>query len=129
MPDGVELLGLRDLSASFAKLGADARKVLQTELKTVAAPVQRAAETETRQNISNIGPRWGLMRIGITRRSAYIAPKERSRKSRQNRRLRRPNLAGLLMDSMEQALQQQTPTVERAVDRALDRLTRDWESG
>lgn len=125
MPSPVELTGLRDLSRSFSKLGKDADGVLKSELVQVGVPVQRAAETLAVQRIHHIGPRWSLMRVGVTRSSVYVAPKQR--RSRRNSRRARPNLANLLMDkAMAPALDQQSPNVERALNRALDRLAGDW---
>lgn len=118
----VKVRGLRDLQRAFRV----ADKVLQVELRDAlrdaAEPVRRDAESLARSSIRNIGEAWPQMRVGVTTRVVYVAPKQRSRGRK------RPNLAGLLAGrAMEPALERNRHDVEQRVGRALDVVGAAWE--
>ena len=72
-------------------------------------------------------PKWAQMRIGVTQTLVYVAPQQRGIKSRTDRRLRRPNLADLLMGrAMQPALDKNVSRVEVGVGLALDKVVRKW---
>lgn len=100
--------------------------VLKTELRgflrEAAEPVQARAQSLAVEKIRNIGPRWSLMRVGVTTAGAYVAERQRGLKGPHPRR--RPNLAGLLVDrALEPALQENHDRVVAALERGLDRIT------
>jgi hypothetical protein len=120
--------GLGDLQRAFATAGKQASKELREGLKDVAEPIRIDAEHRAVDEISRIGPSWQRMRAVTRRNVVYVAPVERGRQSRRNPRLRRPNLAGLLMDkAMEPALEAHTEEVVERFDRLLVQLGTDWE--
>jgi hypothetical protein len=122
--------GLRELSAAFAHTDREARLGLRRGLREVAEPVRRDAEQLAAQKISHIGVRWPRMRIGVTRNLVYVAPRQRGIKATGDRRLARPNLAGLLMDqAMQPALDRNSPEIEHRVDRLFDHLADDFNRG
>jgi hypothetical protein len=114
--------GLTALQGAFSSFGREASAELKTELRTVAEPVRRDAETLAREKIRNIGPTWSQMRVGVAIDSVYVAPKQRGvRRGRDPRK--RPNLFGLLLgDALEPALNQNEGTIIAGVEAMLDRL-------
>ena len=115
--------GLADLQRALKTADKNVRLGVRRELRQVAEPVRADAQELAAAEIRNIGPAWSRMRTGVTRRVVYVAPRQRSRASRTNPRLRRPNLAGLLMgQAMEPALQRHQPQIEREMEQMLDRV-------
>ena len=120
----VYVRGMRELSRAFAYADRDSRRELREAFKEVAQPVARDAEGLAVARIPRMAssPRWSLMRVGVTRTTVYVAPKQRGLRNRADPR-RRPNLADLLMGrAMEPALEQNQHEIEVAVEHALDRL-------
>ncbi len=120
--------GLRDLNRAFALADKETAKGLRKTLRAVAEPIRAESETRSVAAIPRVGLPWSRMRIGVTQKVVYVAPREKGRASRSNRSLRRPNLAGLLMDrAMEPALNANVALVERSVDAMLQDVGRQWE--
>jgi hypothetical protein len=121
-PNGsVRLKGLAELQRSLSKVNRGAAKRVRDELRDVAEPIRSDAEHRAGAEIRNIGPRWGRMKIGARTRSVYIAPA-----TRPGRGSPRPNLGRLLLSrAMLPALNSRRRQVERRVEAALDRLTRE----
>lgn len=130
----IRVRGLRDLQRAFALADKRLAKDLRVRLAEAAEPVRYDASQLAGKRIRNLlSPTaevdWSAMRVGVTRSVVYVAPVERGRRSRANRRIRRPNLATLLMGrAMEPALQRNLGTVETAVGRALDTVGQAWEA-
>jgi len=126
----VVVRGIRELSAAFAKADRDVRLGWRHGLRDIAEPVRRDAEQLAVQEISHIGPRWARMRIGVTRRVVYVAPRQRGIKATGDRRKARPNLADLLMDrAMEPALHTHEHQIEAATEQLLDHMANDFNRG
>lgn len=124
---GVAVKGLRDLNRALAKADKQTRLGVRKELRDTAEPVRREAEHLADARIRNIGPRWGRMRVGVTRSSVYIAPRTRAVGRGQRRR---PNLAGLLMErAMEAALERNRSHVEWSLEQMLDRVADRFNRG
>lgn len=124
----VAVKGLRELDAAFKAADKALQRELRTGLKAVAEPVRADAERLAVANITRIGLPWSRMRVGTLARGTYIAPRERGAKGRGNQRLRRPNLAGLLLgQAMEPALERNQGRVVDGVDRLLDTVALAWE--
>lgn len=115
--------GLAGLQRAFSRAGRDISKDLRSTLQDAAEPVRADAELLARLSIARIGIPWSQMRIGVTSRSVYVAPKQRSRRARRDQRLRRPNLSPLLLN------RSMIPAVRKNQERILhdvDRLTREF---
>lgn len=126
---GVRVQGLAELEKAFKLAGPVANKGLRLALREVAEPVRRDAEALARGRITRIGVPWSQMRVGVTQRFVYVAPKQRGVKSRTDRRFRRPNFFDLLMGrSLEPALERNTALIETGLGHALDTVGRAWES-
>ena len=120
--DGLRVQGLRELEQAFARFGAAEKKMLAGVLASAAEPVRERAQELASHNITNIGPRWEQMKVGVTTKLVYVAPRARRRRGSP-----RPNLAGLLMDkAMQPALDEKAPEVESLLDVALGELGDEW---
>lgn len=103
-------------------------------MERVARPVQLEAQRLAATEISGIrrtnltsGGEWALMRIGVTSKLLYVAPKKRGNK--QGAKKRR-NLAPLLMGkAMEPALDANRHRFESDIEDALDRMARHFNGG
>ena len=123
--DSIRVEGLRDLNRVLAQAPKDVRREVRAAERAVGEPVRSAAQQKAVTNIRNIGPKWGLMRVGVTTKAIYVAPKARRRGGSP-----RPNLAGLLLDrAMVPALEENTAEIVERFDRVLDVLERRWAVG
>lgn len=119
----VVVRGYRELARTFGRLGPELKKELRVELLRAGEPVRADAERLAASEISNIeaGDVWARMRVGVTSRSVYVAP--RARRRRRGPRWKRPNLAvRLLDDAMVPALDANRQQTVANLERMLDRL-------
>lgn len=123
---------LAQIQRDLARSAPLVEKGLQVGLREAAVPVKRDAERLARSQIRRMGatpiqpPPWSLTRIGVTRRGAYIVPRERGTQSRRDRSKRRPNFAELMLTrSYEPALEQNKAAVLAIVDRTIDTALAD----
>lgn len=124
--EGVRLEGLRELTRAFKKADRTLAAELRVGLHAAAEPVRADAERLAVEAIPRIGVPWSRMRVGVTTREVYVAPRQRG--SRIPHR-RRPNLAALLLGrSMVPALNDNRQAVIRGVDAVLGSVGRAWES-
>jgi hypothetical protein len=127
----VVVKGLRELQFAFAHADRQTRLGLRTGLRHVAEPVQRDAEQLAASLISGMArsPRWSRMRIGVTRRLVYVAPRQKGARGRGNPR-GRPNLADLMMErAMQPALERNEAYIERSVEELLDHVADGFNEG
>jgi DNA-binding Lrp family transcriptional regulator len=116
MPGTVTIRGLRELQRDLRRANKDIAGELKDALSKVGEPVRVLAESNAASEISHIGPRWSRMRLGVTTKVVYIAPKSRRRGGPP-----RANLAALLRDkAMEPALESETGHVVAAIEDMLD---------
>ena len=103
-------------------------KELRKGLQEAAEPIRVDAEQLAESRIPRIGFEWSRMRVGVTRTSVYVAPQQRGVKSKVNERLRRRNLADLLIGrAMIPALDANIADVSEAIDDVLATVGRAWE--
>lgn len=128
MPAAGETLrveGLAELQRAFKAADRSLSRELRGALRDVAEPVRADAEGLAVSGIPTVGLPWSRMRVGVTRHSVYVAPRQRG--SRDPRR-RRPRFAGLLLNrAMLPALQRNERRVEAAVEQMLGEVGRVWE--
>lgn len=123
MPVVVE--GLSDLQKAFRVADKSAQRELRASLKKVVEPVRQDAERLAVAGIPRVGLPWSRMRVGVTTRTVYVAPKQRGSRHQERRR---PNFAGLLLErSMLPALRANEREVMVEMDRMLGEVGRDWE--
>lgn len=129
MTQPIRVEGLRELQRAFKAADATLQKNLREGLRAAAEPVRASAETLAVEKIARIGVPWSRMRVGVTQREVYVAPRQRGQKGR-DQRLRRPNLFDLLMGrALQPALDQNIAKVERQLERLLDAVGSSWERG
>lgn len=123
----VAVRNLRQFQALCAAAGKEASKQTRDALRGVAEPVRADAEALATSRIRRIGPRWGRMRVGVTRSSVYVAPRQKGVRSRGADPRRRPRFATLMEErAMDPALKQNESRIERSVEEAFDDLARRW---
>jgi DNA-directed RNA polymerase subunit L len=126
----VSVKGLRELNRAFARADKRLKREKNDALKDAAEPVRQDAETLAAANISRIGIPWSQMRIGVTQRVVYVAPKQRGVTSRGNARMRRPKFGTRLMDeAMQPALDADHQKVVDNLEDVLRTVSREWERG
>jgi hypothetical protein len=118
----IAVSGLAELVRAFDVLEGKTKSEVRDALVKAGEPVRSAAEQYAVADIRNIGDQWSQMRLGITPRMVYIAPRMRSRR----RASKRKNLAVLLLDrSMWPAAARHEHEVLDGLEHAIDDLTRE----
>ena len=115
----VEIEGLREFQRNLAKINRGAAGAVRKGIRRAASPVAKHVETVTVRDISNVGPQWSRMRIGAPAGQVYIAPRARNRGGSP-----RPNMAGLLGQSMRSGVRDKRTEFIRDVQREFDDLAR-----
>ena len=117
--------GLGDLQRAWAVADKETSKELRASLRSAAEPVRADAQALATHAIRRNTPEWSRMRVGVTRRMVYVAP--RARGTRQ-RNLKRPKFADVLArEAMQPALDRNIRTVNERVDDALANVGHKWE--
>lgn len=91
--EGVRVEGLRQLQSSLKNMGSEYATQFRVQLRGVGEAVRTLAEQKASSEISHIGPDWFRMRLGVTTKVLYVAPRQRRHDGSP-----RPNLGGLLME-------------------------------
>lgn len=117
MAAAVHVEGLAEMNRAFARLDRDIKTKKTGELKKLVEPPRSAAEDNALSNISNIGSVWSGMRVGTSTSLVYIAPKARRRGGSP-----RGNLAGLLMDAMQSAVDEHQEQIVEGLEHWLSKL-------
>jgi hypothetical protein len=115
---------LADLNRAFKVASSEMGKDFKTALRTAAEPVAKDAERRgLQEGIGRSNIRWNEMRIGVTTKSVYIAPRNRRTVG-----TRRRNFAGLLLGkAMEPALDANIEKVVQEADDAIRDMSKAWE--
>lgn len=120
--------GLKELTRTFNRAPADAKRAYRSELRTIGEPTRMTAETLAMSTIRRIGPTWSKMRTGVTTRLVYVAPRQKGVRGRGPNPKRRPKFGTLLMDrAMQPALDRNRHRIETDFDEMLDRLVVKWD--
>ena len=123
----VHVEGLAQLDRAFKQADAKLHRELRGSLERAAEPVRADAERLAAAGIRRIGLPWSQMRIGVTARSVYVAPKHRGARGRTRKR---PNLAVLLLGrAMLPALERNQAEVVARADAALAQAEHVWGRG
>lgn len=121
----VRIRGLRELNRAFRVADRSLRLRWRAEQRAIGEPIAQLAQSLAVEKIRRmpLSADWAAMRVGVTTKVVYVAPRSRNRGGR-----KRPNLATLLMErAMLPALERRADDTERAVGRLLDRMADDWE--
>lgn len=121
----IRVRGLTDLNRAFKVADKSLRTNWRREQRAIGEPVATMAQALALGRISGLASSstWAQMRVGVTTRVVYVAPKNRRRTGSA-----RKNLAPLLMErAMLPSLQANEENTIRKVDMLLDRMGHDWE--
>lgn len=127
----IRVEGLREMNRAFARADKRLKKELTGRLREAAEPVRSDAERGVVSEIRNVreGDKWSKMRVGVTQRLVYVAPKQRGVKSKARAQHRRPNLAQAMLDPFDKALAGNRDRVVRDVDDLLAEIGTEWGRG
>lgn len=118
----IRMHGLKELQRACKDSDKETRLGVRRKLREAGEPVRAEAERTGPLEISNLGPKWGQMRIGVTSSTVYVTPKARRRGGSP-----RPNLGRRLQTVMEDALEAKSADVESKLEEALDDIAeRHW---
>lgn len=121
----VVVQGLAELSRAFAAADRALSRELRKGLRDAAEPVKADAQTLALERIPHMTTDWSRMRVGVTRTSVYVAP--RNRGSRSGTRKRR-NLFDLIAGrSLEPALEDNVGDVTQRLDGVLATVGQAWD--
>lgn len=131
MANAVRIEGLRELERAFKLYGRGLEKGLREAMEAGAEVVKPDAQSLTRSALKPVPPNgvdWSLMRVGVAKRVAYIAPQQRGNRSRRpSSRARGAKFKARVMgQALEPALEKNTSRVEREFVDALVDLARAW---
>lgn len=121
----IRIEGLRELERAFKLYGNGLEKGLREAMTAAAEPVKSDAQTLARSAIEVVNVDWSSMRIGVTKRTVYVAPATRGRR-RSTRRQADAFIDRMLGRALEPALDANIGKVEREFGDALDDLGRMW---
>jgi hypothetical protein len=120
MAGAVAVRGLSDLTRDLKRMAAtDLSTDLRDELRKVAEPIAYRAEQLAVSEISHMGTSsWRKMRIGVTSKVVYIAPRQHGKKVGAQKR---PAFGLYLYEqAMEPALDEFAPLLNARVEKAID---------
>lgn len=122
---GLTVDGLEKLNRMFKLAPKTDRLALNKMLRGVAEPIASDAESLAMEKIRNMTVEWSRMRIGVSLRVVYVAPRERG--TRKKTIHDRPNLASLLdQRAMSPALERNRHLIADRVDDAFVAIADRW---
>jgi hypothetical protein len=124
---GVVMKGLPQLKRLAKAAAPEAHRDLTKGLRGVAEPIRADAESLAATSIRRVGPRWSRMRVGVTQRLVYVAPRQKGVRARGPHPKRRPKFATLLEQrAMTPALERNEGRIEAAANQALAEFSAKW---
>lgn len=135
MPDtvhrgAVAVEGLGDLVRAFRVASREVARDVRTAIEVAGEPIRQEAQQLVRSEISGMARSrlpWWSIRTGVERSTiGYIVPEQRGVKSRIGARRRRPNLASLIAEQEQIALDRHAGRVEDEFNEALEEVARAW---
>lgn len=125
----VQVVGLNDLIRAFAVADRLVAKDVRTAIEQAGEPIRQEAQTLVRTEISGMARSrlpWWSIRTGVERNSVgYIVPAMRGAQGVSNKRKRR-NLAPLIAEREQRALDNNIHRVEDEFEDALNEVAKAW---
>jgi hypothetical protein len=115
------------LQKHFAVIDKELAGDLRDGFRKAAEPVRHDAQVLTVQAIGVNKVGWHEMRVGVTRTSVYVAPKQRGRGTPPNRRRR--SYRTTVLPRMITALRLNEGGVRYAAERVLNKSIAKWGRG
>ncbi len=131
----INVKGLLELNRALKFADRETRLGIRKQERELVKPVKLDAEQLAVREISHIGKPWSTMRIGITQKLVYVAPKQRGSKARRaavspRRRLSDQRFAGRLMDeAMQPALDRNVEKIEKGFEDVLEHMADNFNKG
>ena len=119
--------GLSSLQKHFAVIDKELAGDLRDGFRKAAEPVRRDAEALTVQAIGISRVPWHQMRVGVTRTTVYVAPKQRGRNTPAQRRRR--SYRTTVLPRMLTALHANAGRVRQEAERTLNNSIARWGRG
>ncbi len=131
---GVVVEGLAGLNKALKRADKETRLGIRKVERAVAVPVQLDAQRLAATEISGLrrtnmktGAEWALMRIGVTQKLVYVAPKQRGNKRGSQKRKK---FAPILMNkAMQPALDRNRELIVHKMEEALDQMADHFSQG
>jgi hypothetical protein len=116
--------GMQNLQRALKQADRDTRLGVRRELSGVAEPIRRDVETLARARIRRMprSPQWAEMRVGVTQKLVYVAPRQRGRRRGDDPAKRRKLAPLMITRAMDPALQHNGPAVRRDFEQMLGRM-------
>ena len=125
----VQVVGLNDLIRAFAVADRLVARDVRTAIEQAGEPIRQEAQTLVRTEISGMARSrlpWWSIRTGVERNSiGYIVPAMRGARGVSNKRKRR-NLAPLIAEREQRALDNNIHRVEDEFEDALNEVAKAW---
>lgn len=130
MPErAVRVEGLDDLVRAWRVANREMAKDVRTAIEEAGEPIRQMAQSLVRSEISGMSRGrlpWWTIRTGVERSTiGYIVPAQRGARDFRSRRKRR-NLAALIAEREQRALDANIGRVEGEFVDALNRVARVW---
>ncbi len=123
---GITVDGWRELQRDFAKADKDSQKEMKALVRQVAEPVKADAQGFAAERIPTVTLPWATMRVGVTQKLVYVAPKQRGARGVTNPK-RRPKFGTLLaVRAMQPAATKNQPLLEARTAHLFDEIARRW---
>lgn len=130
MAEAIRVEGLGALVRAFQVANKEVAKDVRVAIEEAGEPIRQEAQSLVRSEISGMARSrvpWYSIRTGVQRNTiGYIAPQQRGVKSLGRDRKRRPNLAPLIAEREQRALDNNQERVVDEFNDALDRVARVW---
>jgi hypothetical protein len=121
----IKVEGLVELNRAFKVADKSLAKEYRAALRDVGEPVRADAERLAVERITTVGIPWSRMRVGLTQKVVYVAPKQRGSRGGRGRR---PKFGTKLLErAMLPALNANIDEAERRFERMLGEVGKDWE--
>ena len=123
----IQVQGLNDLVRAFRVANKEVARDVRTAIEQAGEPIRQEAQELVRTELSGMSRSripWWTIRTGVERNTiGYIVPATRG--GRGERRKRR-NLAGLIAEREQRALDNHAGRVQAEFEDALDEVARAW---
>lgn len=126
----VRIEGLSELVAAFRVYDRRMAQDIRTAIEQAGEPIRQRASQLVLSEVSGMARSrlpWWTIRSGVERNTiGYIVPMQRGVKTRGRERFKRPNLAPLIAEQEEAALNENIGRVEDEFVDALEEAARAW---
>lgn len=113
----VSVRGYTELRRTLGLYGPEIDKALRKDLRSLAKPVQKQAESLMRTEVRNIGSVWWKARVGVSKSLVYVVPARKGPKRGPSKRLSFGQIAQPLY---EEALDGHAEEIADGITKSVD---------